>query len=108
MSLFLWIALAMTAPSGAPPEYCRLSGAVFFEEVAAFADYRVYVEEYESFADMAVFLEEQPQFATEAGHWYITAQRAEADFIIYKEPVRNFAQFSIAFTPYRSAAGCRN
>ncbi|TAE46909.1 MAG: hypothetical protein EAZ89_19090 [Bacteroidetes bacterium] len=95
------------AANPAAPEYCYLEGAVYVEEVAAFAKYRVYVQDIESFADLVVYREESESFADAPGRWYITDNRAFADFSIHIEEVENFADFSIAYTDFRSAAGCK-
>ena len=87
-------------------DFCKLKGAVYIEEVANFANYRVFVEEVEAFAQLKVFKEEAETFATEAGYWYFTDVRGFADFTIYIEDVKGFADFSIAYTEYRSSAGC--
>jgi hypothetical protein len=88
-------------------EYCDLYGAVFIEEVAGFANYRVHVEDVEAFADLLVFKEDAQAFANEPGHWYITDVKAFADFTIYVEEVKGFADFSIFYTDFRTTAGCR-
>jgi len=88
------------------PDYCKLKGAVFIEEVANFADYRVFIEDVEAFAQMNIFKEEAETFATEPGYWYFTDVRGFADFSIYIEDVKGFADFTIAYTEYRSSAGC--
>lgn len=90
-----------------PPEYCGLQGAVYVEEVAAFAKYRVFVEDIESFADMVVFKEDSEAFANEPGHWYFTDVRGFADFTIYIEDVKGFSDFSIAYTEFRTTVGCQ-
>lgn len=94
-------------PADTPPEYCKLMGAVYVENVAAFANYRVFVEEIESFADMVVFKEDSEGFANEPGHWYFTDVRGFADFTIYVEDVKGFADFSIAYTEFRTTVGCQ-
>ncbi|MFK7973022.1 MAG: DUF6150 family protein, partial [Bacteroidia bacterium] len=86
---------------------CELKGAVFVESVAGFADHKIYIEEMESFSNMIIYKETNPAFASEAGHWYITENRSEADFTIFLEPVRNFADFSVFYTNFPTAAGCR-
>lgn len=87
-------------------DYCKLKGAVFIEEVANFADYRVFIEDVDAFAQLNVFKEEAETFATEPGYWYFTDVRGFADFTIYVEDVKGFADFTIAYTEYRSSAGC--
>lgn len=93
-------------PQQVPAEVCQLKGAVYIEEVAVFATYRVFVEQVEAFATLRVFEEEAQTFANEPGHWYITDVRGFADFSIYLERSKGLADFSIAFTEYASAAGC--
>jgi hypothetical protein len=88
------------------PDYCKLKGSVYIEEVANFADYRVFVEDVEAFAQMNIFKEEAETFATEPGFWYFTDVRGFADFTIYIEDIKGFADFTIAYTAYRSSAGC--
>ncbi len=90
-----------------PPEYCGLRGAVYVEDVAAFAKYRVFVEDIESFADLVVFKEDSEGFANDPGHWYFTDVRGFADFTIYIEDVKGFADFSIAYTEFRTTVGCQ-
>lgn len=87
--------------------HCRLFGAVYVEEVEAFADYRVYVEDVEAFADVVVYRQNVEAFATEAGQWYFTDVEAFADFTIYLESTKAFADFSIHYTTSESSAGCR-
>lgn len=93
--------------SETPPEYCGLRGAVYVEDVAAFAKYRVFVEDIESFADLVVFKEDSEGFANDPGHWYFTDVRGFADFTIYIEDVKGFADFSIAYTEFRTTVGCQ-
>ena len=88
-------------------DICDLQGAVYVEEVAAFAKYRVFVEDIENFADFVVFKEDNEAFANEPGHWYFTDVRGFADFTIYLEEVKGFADFSIAYTEFRTTAGCK-
>ncbi|MDX2286574.1 MAG: hypothetical protein NW241_20575 [Bacteroidia bacterium] len=95
-------------PAAPPPrELCRLSGTVYVEQVRAFATYKVYVQDLEAFADLVVFREEMEGMAVEPGHWYLTDQRAFADFTIFIEEAETFADFTVAYTPFSSAAGCR-
>ena len=95
------------ASSPNPPDYCKLRGAVYVEDVAAFANYRVFVEDIESFADMVVFKEDSEGFANDPGHWFFTDVRGFADFTIYIEEVKGFADFSIAYTEFRTTVGCQ-
>lgn len=90
-----------------PPDFCKLRGAVYVEDVAAFANYRVFVEDIESFADMVVFKEDSEGFANDPGHWFFTDVRGFADFTIYIEDVKGFADFSIAYTEFRTTVGCQ-
>lgn len=89
-----------------PPDICQLFGAVYVEQQAAFADYRVYKEEIESFAKLVVYREEAEDFADRPGFWYFTDVKAFADFTIAYESNQGLADFTIAFTDFRSAAGC--
>ncbi|MEZ4772972.1 MAG: hypothetical protein R3D00_07310 [Bacteroidia bacterium] len=88
-------------------DICELYGAVYVEEVAAFANYKVFVEEIESFADFVVFREDTEAFANEPGHWFFTDVKGFANFTIFVEPVKGFADFSVAYTDFRTAVGCR-
>ena len=107
-SIISILALLFASPATPPAaEPCELQGAVYVENVAGFADYKVYVEEFESFAKMNVYKESNPAFANEPGHWYFTEIRSEADFVIFLEPVQNFADFSIFYIDFPTAAGCR-
>jgi len=120
MGMYKWtsigvVILGMSFSSFIPPsprvpvgvqDYCKLKGAVYIEEVANFANFRVFIQEVEAFADMKVFKEEAETFATEAGYWYFTDVRGFADFTIYLEEVPGFADFSIAYTEFRASAGC--
>jgi len=106
-SLFFVSFSPVTPPTNTlQQDYCQLKGAVYIETVANFADYRVFVEEVEAFAQMAIFKEEAETFASEPGYWYFTDVRGFADFTIFVEDVKGFADFSIAYTEYRSSAGC--
>lgn len=88
-------------------DYCKLYGAVYVEDVAAFANYKVFVEDIESFADLVVYKENTEAFADQPGYWYFTDVKGFADFTIYLEPVKSFADFSIAYTEFRTAVGCQ-
>ncbi|MEM6345999.1 MAG: hypothetical protein AAF927_19045 [Bacteroidota bacterium] len=106
--LFSWAIPTNQATIEAPQrDVCDLYGVVFVESVAAFADHRVFVEDTEGFADLVVFKEDNEAFANERGHWHITTVKAFADFTIYVEDVKGFADFSIAYTDFRTAAGCQ-
>ncbi|MEO1451066.1 MAG: DUF6150 family protein, partial [Bacteroidota bacterium] len=72
----------------------------------AFANYAVYVDDNESFADLVVYEQDVESFATSPGHWYFTSSKAFAKFTIFEEKTRSFADFSIAYTNFRTAAGC--
>jgi len=87
-------------------EICQLKGAVFIESVAGLADYSVAILEQEDFADLVVFKEKSKAFCEDAGHWYLTSIRAEADFIIFIERFPERADFSLCYTEYPSLAGC--
>lgn len=90
-----------------PPRYCELYGAVYVEQTAAFADYKVYLEEIESFAKMVVYKEDVESFADRPGFWYFTDVKAFANFTIAFEQNQGLADFSMAYTDFRSAAGCQ-
>lgn len=90
----------------AADDICQLYGTYYVEEVAAFAQYRVFVEDNEAFADLKVYEEETEAFANRPGYWHETDVKAFADFTIYKEQVKGFADFSIAYTTFRTSAGC--
>ncbi len=90
-----------------PPRYCELYGAVYVEQTVAFADYKVYLEEIESFAKMVVYKEDVESFADRPGFWYFTDVKAFADFTIAFEQSQGLADFSMAYTDFRSAAGCQ-
>ncbi|MEZ4825314.1 MAG: DUF6150 family protein [Bacteroidia bacterium] len=97
-----------TKPQPRPvKDICDLYGAVYVEDVRAFADYKIFVEEIESFADVVVFREETEAFATEPGHWFFTDTKGFANFSIYVEETKAFADFSLAYTEFRTAVGCR-
>lgn len=96
------------SPVAAPTaDICELRGVVFIESVAAFADYRIFVEDTEGFAELVVFKEDAEAFANEPGHWFFTDNKGFADFTVYVEDVKGFADFSIAYSDFRTAAGCR-
>lgn len=99
-------AVAPTAPALTPDNICELYGPVFRESVKAFADHAVYVDDNESFADLVVFEQDVEAFATKPGHWYFTNVKAFARFTIFEEKTRGFADFSIAYTDFRTSAGC--
>lgn len=98
-------AVPRSVPARVDP--CKLQGAVYVVQAAAFADYRVFVQDVEAFADLVVYREEAEVYADRPGHWYLTDVRGFADFTIYLEDVESFADFSIAYTPFRTAAGCQ-
>lgn len=107
LSFILSFLPLFTSPSSpAPTDLCELQGAVYVETVAGFADYKVFVEAFEINARMNVYRETNPAFANEAGHWYFTDIRSEAQFSIFFETVPNFADFSIFYTDFPTAAGC--
>ncbi|MEM7368377.1 MAG: hypothetical protein AAF587_07215 [Bacteroidota bacterium] len=87
-------------------DICQLYGTFYVEEVAAFANYRVHINDNEAFADLKVYVHDSEIFADRPGHWYETNVKAFADFTIYKEKVEGFADFSVAFTTFRTSAGC--
>ena len=108
LTLLPYTPATMAAPE--PPvlqDICDLQGAVFFESVAAFADYRIFVQDIEGFADLVVYWEDTEGFANQPGYWYRTEVKGFADFTVYVEEVENFADFSVAYTDYRTAAGCQ-
>ncbi len=109
LSLFLaFVSLsAAFAQTGGKDDYCKLQGLVYIEQVAAFADYRVFVEDSESFADLVVYKESSESYADAPGLWYITTNKSLANFTIYLEQVKGFADFSVAYTTFRSAIGCK-
>ncbi|HEX2901339.1 MAG TPA: DUF6150 family protein [Bacteroidia bacterium] len=86
---------------------CQLQGAVFVEEVEAFATYRVYLEDVENFADLRVFKESVRGFADKPGRWHFTDTKAFADFTVAFVNVRARADFSIYYTEFQSLSGCR-
>jgi hypothetical protein len=102
----LLLAVCLFGFSGQDEDYCNLQGAVFIEKTAAFADYRVFIEPTIEFADLRVYKEEVASFADEAGVWYFTEVKDEASFSIYLEDSPNFADFSLAYTRFRTDAGC--
>lgn len=117
MKVIVWLAaLSGMMWSSTPPtthenaivaDVCELRGAVFVETVAAFADYRIFIEDSEGFADLIVYKENSEAFANEYGHWYFTTNKGFADFTVFIEDVKGFADFSVAYTDFRTAAGCR-
>lgn len=113
MRLVLFTLLGLALLSVRPREhrantdFCNLRGAVFIEEVESFADYRIFQEDVEAFADMLVFREQARSFADRSGLWFITTNRAFADFTVAFTDVKGFADFSVFFTDFKSIAGCR-
>ncbi|MEZ4686220.1 MAG: DUF6150 family protein [Bacteroidia bacterium] len=107
--LFISVLLALLSPTAPAPaaDICELQGPVFIETVAGFADYKVFVEEFEYHAALNVYRESNPAFANEAGHWYFTDIRSEAAFSVFFEKVPGFADFSIYYTDFPTAAGCK-
>lgn len=111
-ALILLLVLPLIGADQAPPasqpdnDYCQLFGTVFIEETPAFADYQVFVEDIETFADLVVYREETEGFADRPGFWYFTDVKAFADFTIGIEQTQAMADFTIAYTDFRSAAGC--
>lgn len=109
LGLLTGVAPVPASPSSkaVPAEHCELYGAVYIEETSAFADYKVYVEDIESFAKLVVYKENVESFADRPGFWYFTDVKAFADFSISIEQNQGFADFTIAYTDFRSAAGCQ-
>lgn len=99
-------AVGPTPPPATGNDICELYGPVFKESVKAFADFAVYIEDNESFADLVVFEQDVEAFATRPGHWYFTDVKAFAKFTIFEERTRGFADVSVAYTNFRTSAGC--
>ncbi|GAB4406405.1 MAG: hypothetical protein OHK0039_08120 [Bacteroidia bacterium] len=109
LTWLLVLPLLMGSLSPAPPaqrDYCKLAGVVFVEQVAAFAQHRVFVSDIEGLANLVVYKEDSEFMAQAPGHWYFTDVKALADFTIYLEETEAFADFTIAYTPFQTAAGC--
>ena len=105
ISLLSILLAAPHTPASTDP--CELQGLVFVESVAGFADYRIFIDDVEAFAKMNVYRESNRAFANEPGHWAFTDIKSEADFTIFLEPVQSFADFSVFYTDFPTAAGCR-
>lgn len=114
--LFSWL-LAEPAPPAplvraprADVEFCQIYGAVYLERdprERGFCAFVAYEAPEEAFADLSVFKEENRLFADKQGLWYLTPNRAFADYVVFVTPTRGQADFSIYYTPTRSFAGCR-
>lgn len=89
-------------------DICKLKGAIYIEENRSFADFIVFEQSVEGFADLVVYEVEAQAFATEQGFWYFTDVRGFADYSIYLEESQGLSDFSVFFSDYQSAAGCRN
>ncbi len=105
--ILLLTGFAPLAEQSLPPDYCSLYGVVYVEQVPAFADYKVFKQDIESFADMVVYREDVESYADRPGFWFFTDVKAFADFTIAYEQNEGLADFSLAFTDFRSAAGCQ-
>lgn len=111
-TLLTCIFLSLSRPVDSRPaavgiDPCQLKGAVYVEEVESFATYKVFVEDVEAFADLRVYKENVRAFADKPGRWYLTDNKAFADFSVAFVPVKAFAQFSIFYTEFQSLAGCK-
>lgn len=112
---FPW--LHPTVPVGPLPllrpaavEFCQIYGAVYLERdpaKRAFCPFIAYEEPNEGFADLNVFREENKLFADQQGLWYLTPNRAFADYVVFLTPERGFADFRIHYVTSRAFAGCQ-
>lgn len=101
---YLMLNISLNAQNG---QICELYGSVFIEDNPKNANYIVFLEESESAANMLVFREENRLFADKKGIWNFTKNRGSANFTIYFETDRRFADFSIYYTNVDSFAGCQ-
>jgi hypothetical protein len=104
VSIFILCSINLKAQSA---QICDLYGAVFVENNPKNADYIVFIEEAESAANMLVFQEDNRLFADKKGAWFFTKNRGTANFTIYFETDRRYADFSIYYTEVASFAGCQ-
>lgn len=88
--------------------FCKLFGAVYIEDSAQKADFRVYEEESEAFCNIKVFEVDSRVYADREGLWYFTDKKAFADFSIYFEPKKGLADFSVYLIDVESFAGCND
>jgi hypothetical protein len=107
--LCLGLAAKVQAQGRIKPDPCQMFGSVYIEEKhRTLASHHVYLEEAEELADLNVFKVESHLFADHTGHWYITKNREEADFVIFIEKNKGLADFSIHYTKTESFAGCKH
>ena len=107
LGLFLVVVLTGATIKRVPQfDPCQIYGSVYFESSKSLAQYSVFIEDSEGFADVIVFPQEDAIYADRIGNWHITDQRAFADFILYAESTKNFADFSVYYTDIESFAGC--
>lgn len=90
------------------PNYCNLYGIVYIEKNPRYADFRVFIEETEGSANLWVYPIEERLFADKPGLWHFTNRREFADFIIYIDPNKYLADFSIYYIDVESFAGCND
>lgn len=88
-------------------EPCKIYGKIFIVDQKHLADFRVYEEETEAFANLVVFKHENRFYADKSGQWFITKDKTEADFWIYFTEIKGQSDFTIAYTPTESFAGCK-
>ncbi|TAG50803.1 MAG: hypothetical protein EAZ27_14170 [Cytophagales bacterium] len=88
-------------------DVCKIYGKIYIVDQKHLADYKVYEEETESFANLTVFKQENRFYADKNGQWFITKDKREADFWIYMTEQKGQSDFTIAYTPTESFAGCK-
>lgn len=114
VACFPWLlpppAIPGPAVRPAEVEFCQLYGAVYLEREPsqrAFCAFIAYEEPDEAFTDLNVYKEDNKLFADQPGLWYLTPNRAFADYVVFVTPTRAFADFSIHYVTSRTFAGCR-
>jgi hypothetical protein len=92
---------------GKKEQVCAIRGAIYYTTFRQQADFTIFVEDSPDFADMQVYKERQRLFADKPGLWHFVDHPHLADYILFVEQNRSAADFTIAYTPTQSFAGCK-
>lgn len=105
--LFIFICIASHAQMIGKVEPCKIYGRIFVVDQKNLADYKIYEEDTEAFANLVVFKQENKFYADKNGQWYFTKDKSEADFWVFFVEQKGQSDFTIAYTPTESFAGCK-
>lgn len=88
-------------------EKCKAFGGIYFTDNINEADFIVYIEDSEVQGEMKVFRVSSVLYATQAGLWYETPIKSQANFYVYIEKEKkSLADFTISYTDTEMRAGC--